>query len=222
MADSFWFSPAFLAAAALTLGAVCYSYFYLPAQMRRAYRQSLLTLARAVETKDTGSEGHGERVAEYVVAVAREMRLSAKERQKMGYAAFLQDIGNVRVPHAILNKPNNLKREEFDIVKTHAVMGADMVEHVKFLRDISPIIRHHHESWDGSGYPDQLTGNAIPLGARILAVCTTYDSMVHARAYRPQLDEETAIREVRAGAGAKYDPEVVNSFLRILKRRHRN
>ena len=222
MADSIWLSPAFLAAAAVTIGVVGYSYVYLPTQMRRAYRQSLLTLARAVETKDTGSEGHGERVSEYVVAAAREMRVPAKERRKMEYAAFLQDIGNVRVPHAILNKPDNLTREEFDIIKTHAMIGADVVERVKFLRDIAPIIRHHHESWDGSGYPDRLSGEDIPLGARILAVCTTYDSMVHARAYRLQIDEESAIREIRAGAGAKFDPEAVNAFLRILKKRQRN
>jgi len=221
VAVSLWLSPALLGSVAVTVGAMGYSFVYLPAQMRRAYRQSLLTLARAVETKDVGSEGHGERVADYVLAVAREMRVPGRQRRRMEYAAFLQDIGNVRVPHAILNKAEGLTDEEFSIVKAHSVMGADMVERVKFLRDISPIIRHHHERWDGSGYPDQLSGEGIPLGARILAVCTAYDSMVRARAYRAQLDEETAVREIRAGAGNKFDPEVVNAFLKILKQRHR-
>ena len=220
MADSFWLSPAFLASAAFTAGLGCYSYVYLPIQMRRAYRQGLLTLARAVETKDTGSEGHGERVAAYVVAVAKEMGVPAKERLKMEYAAFLEDIGNVRVPHAILNKTSRLTKGEFDILKAHSVIGADMVEQVTFLRDIAPIIRHHHEAWDGSGYPDKISGRDIPLGARIVAVCTAYDSMVHARAYRARMTEERAIQEVRAGAGTKYDPAVIDVFLRVLRKRH--
>lgn len=206
--------------AAITVGAGCYSYIYLPIQMRRAYRQSLLTLARAVEAKDVGAEGHGERVAEYVVALAREMRIPKRRMVYLEYAAFLQDIGNIRVPYAVLNKAERLTEEEFDILRNHTVIGADMIEKIKFLRDASPIIRHHHEAWDGSGYPDRLKDRSIPLGARMLAVCTGYDSMVSARAYRDRLDEESAIREIRAAAGTKYDPAIVDAFLRMLKKRH--
>lgn len=219
MADSFWFSPAFLISAAVTLGAGCYSYVYLPIQMRKAYRQSLLTLARAVETKDAGSEGHGERVADYVVAVARNMHVPSKQIQRMEYAAFLQAIGNVRVPHAILNKKGRLTDKQFEIMKNHSLIGAEMVEQLKFLKDISPLIRHHHEAWDGSGYPGGLSGKDIPLGARILAVCTTYDSLVRARPYRPGMDEQSAVMEIRAGEGIKFDPAVVTTFLKLLKKR---
>lgn len=218
--NSFWLSPAISISAAVTLGAFYYSYIYLPAQMRKAYRQSLLTLARAVETKDAGSEGHGERVAKYAVEVASRMRMPNKEQLKLEYSAFLQDIGNVRVPHAILNKPGRLTVKELKILKTHTIIGADMVEQVKFLRDISPIIRHHHEAWDGSGYPDGLKGEDILLNARILSVCTTFDSLVHTRSYRPGLDEENAVQEIRAGGGTKYDPVVVKAFLKVLKKRH--
>lgn len=221
MSDSLFLSPAFLASAAFTLGAVGYAYLYLPMQMRKAYRQSLLTLARAVETKDIGSEGHGERVAAYAVAVAKEMGLPARERTKIEYAAFLQGIGNVRVPHALLNKTEELTPEEFQIVSQHSVIGAEMVEQLKFLHDISPIIRHHHERWDGTGYPDGLSGKQIPLGARILAVCAAYDAMIHSRAYREGMREEDAIREIRAGSGTMYDPEVVEAFLRVLKKTER-
>ena len=212
-------SPAVIVSVALTVAAGFYAYVYLPFQMRKAYRQSLQTLARAVETKDAGAEGHGERAAQYAVEVAAEMRLPAKDRLKIEHAAVLQGIGNVRVPYAILNKPGQLTAEEFDILKGHTLIGAEMVEQVKFLRDISPTIRHHHEAWDGSGYPDGLSGNEIPLGARILAVCTAFESMLHTRAYRSGLGVDRAISELRAEMGTKYDPAVITAFLKVLKKR---
>jgi len=219
---SFWLSPAFLASAAVTLAAGCYSYVYLPMQMRKAYRQSLLTLARAVETKDEWSVGHGERVATFTAAVARELRLPHREWLKLEYATVLQDVGNVRVPHAILNKPGKLTSRELSILQSHTIVGAEIVEQVKFLKEIAPIIRLHHEAWDGSGYPDGLRGEEIPLSARILFVCTTFDSMIHTRAYRPGLDEDSAISEIRAGAGTKFDPRVVDAFLRVLKKHRKS
>lgn len=214
-------SPAFVISAVFTGAMGGYACIYLPYQMRKAYRQSLLTLASAVETKDITSVGHGIRVAELVVAAAKEMRVSNRERTKMEYAAFLQDIGNVRVPRKILNTQDNLSPEEFEMVKSHTIIGSEVVEQVSFLRDISPIIRHHHEHWDGSGYPDGLKGEQIPLGARLIAVCTAYDAMVHDKPYRPAMDEEEAIRAIRAGAGSKYDPAVVDAFLKALKKRQR-
>jgi HD-GYP domain-containing protein (c-di-GMP phosphodiesterase class II) len=221
MATNILLSPAFIVSAMITGGVGGYAYIYLPVQMRKAYRQSLLTLASAVETKDTSSIGHGRRVAELVMATARQMRLSRKEYTKMEYAAFLQDIGNVRVPHSILNATDSLTPEQFEIVRNHTLIGADIVEQITFLRDISPIIRHHHEYWDGAGYPAGLKGDQIPLGARIIAVCTAYDAMVHEKPYRPAIDEDEAIRSIRAAAGAKYDPAVVDAFLKALKKRLR-
>jgi HD-GYP domain-containing protein (c-di-GMP phosphodiesterase class II) len=214
-------TPALIVSLLVTVIAGCYAYVYLPIAMRKAYRQSLRTLSRVVETKDTGAEGRGERVAAYAVQVAKELRVPAKERQKIEYAAFLQDIGNVRVPHKILNKTQALSPKEFEIVKQHTLVGAEMVGQVKFLSDIAPIIRHHHECWDGSGYPDGLKGKEIPLGSRILAVCTAYDSMTRERAFRHGMDKETAIRELRAGSGTKYDPEVVRAFLKVLKKQEK-
>lgn len=218
MTNSFWISSPFILAMLFTLAVAVYAYIWLPMKMHKAYKQSLVTLARTVETKDVGAVGHGERVAGYVAAVAKEMRVPGQESLKMEYAAFLQDIGNVQVPHYILNKSTHLSDAEFQILKQHTVVGAEMVGGIRFLKSISPIIRHHHEAWDGSGYPDGLEGEAIPRGARILAVCTGYDSMVHARSYRDGMDRDQAVREIRMLAGSKYDPKVVETFLRVLKR----
>lgn len=222
MGNSFWVSPVFLMAVAFTIVFGCYSYIYLPLQMRRAYRQSLLTLARAVETKDVGAEGHGERVARYVVDIAREMRIPRSQILRMEYAALLADIGNVRVPYAILSKKGKLTAEEFEILKQHAVIGAEMVEQVRLLKDLAPLIRHHHECWDGSGYPDGLKGEEIPLGARILAVATAYDSMESKKSFHDKMDDKRAIEELKSNAGVKYDPAVVEAFLKVLQRRWRN
>lgn len=218
MTNNLWTSPFFIISIGLTLVAGYYAYIYLPRRMKQAYRQSLLTLARAVETKDMGALGHGERVAHMVVDLAREMGVPERDLHLIEYAALLQDIGNVHVPHSILNKTEHLTPEEFEILRSHAVVGANMAEQVTFIKSIAPIIRHHHEAWDGSGYPDGLTGSEIPLGARILAICTAYDSMTHARAYRGHIDEGVAIRELRAGSGTLYDPLVVNAFLKVVKK----
>ena len=221
MATDILLSPAFIASAVITGGVGGYAYVYLPVQMRKAYRQSLMTLASAVETKDRSSIGHGRRVAELVIATAKQMRLSRKEHTKMEYAALLQDIGNVRVPHSILNTSDSLTPEQFEIVRNHTLIGADIVEQITFLRHISPIIRHHHEFWDGSGYPNGLKGSRIPLGARIIAVCTAYDAMIHEKPYRAAIDQDETIRTIRAAAGVKYDPAVVDAFLKALKKRLR-
>ena len=221
--NSGWLSsPAVLISLFTTMCAGLYAYLYLPVQMRRAYRQSLLILARAVETKDLRAAGRGERVAYYVMETARRMRVPAAQIQRIEYAAFLQDVGNVRVPHAVLNKTGRLSTKEFEILKAHATIGAEMVEQVKFLKDISPMIRHHHEHWDGSGYPDALKGEDIPLGARILLVAMSFDAMTHEKVYRRKLSEEEAIQSIRAGAGTKYDPAVVEAFLKALHKQHRN
>ncbi|MBP6963116.1 MAG: HD-GYP domain-containing protein [Armatimonadetes bacterium] len=214
-------SPAIVISLAATVAAVLYSYVYLPRRMGRAYRRSLLTLASAVETKDMRAAGHGERVAEYATATARQMRLPKRLIRNIEYAAFLEDVGNIRVPHAILNKPGKLTREEMEQLEAHPAIGQEIVEQVRFLKDIAPYLRHHHEKWDGSGYPDGLMGEQIPLGARILAVATAFDSMTSERPYHAKMDEDAAVAELKAGAGAQFDPAVVEAFLRMLQKRIR-
>lgn len=222
MADflAFLKSPALAMSLVATVIAAVYSYVYLPRRMGQAYRRSLLTLARAVETKDLKAVGHGERVAEYAVGIARQMRLPKKLIKNMEYASFLQDVGNIQVAHSILNKPEKLTPEEMEQLQSHTTIGGEIVEQVKFLKEISPLIRHHHEAWDGSGYPDGLQGADIPLGARVLAVATAFDAMTSERPYHHKMDEETAVAELKESAGQKFDPDVVEAFLRVLQRHH--
>lgn len=214
-------SPALVVSFAATMAAVLYSYVYLPLRMERAYRRSLLTLASAVEAKDMRAIGHGERVAEYATAIAKQMRLPRRLVRTIEYAAFLQDVGNIRVPHAILNKPGKLTQQEMQQLEAHPTIGQEIVEQVRFLKDIAPYLRHHHEKWDGSGYPDGVRAEQIPLGARILAVATAFDSMTSERPYHPRMDEGAAVAELKAGAGTQFDPAVVEAFLRMLQRRIR-
>lgn len=213
-------SPALAVALLATVATAVYSYVYLPRRMEQAYRRSLLTLARAVETKDLKAAGHGERVARYAVDTARQMRLQRKTIKNMEYASFLQDVGNIQVAHAILNKPDRLTPDEMRQLQSHTMIGEQIVTQVRFLKEIAPLVRHHHEAWDGSGYPDGLKGDDIPVGARILAVATAFDAMTSDRPYHDRMDEETAVAELKASAGGKFDPEVVQAFLRMLRRRH--
>ena len=215
-------SPALAISLVATVAAAVYSYIYLPRRMGRAYSRSLLTLARAVETKDLKAAGHGERVAEYAAAIARQMGLPRKMGKNLEYASFLQDVGNIRVSHSILNKPEKLTKEEMKELQTHTTIGEEIVMQVAFLKEIAPFIRHHHEAWDGSGYPDGLTADEIPLGARILAVATAYDAMTSERSYHERMDEDSAVGQLRKLAGKKYDPSVVEAFLRVLQKSHRS
>lgn len=204
----------------LTIAALYISYKWLPDRMQNVYRQSLLTLSRAVEVKDTRSEGKGERIARYTVAVAEQMEIPRKLRPMMEYAAFLHDIGNVRVPHYLLNKTEPLTDKETETLQAQPVIGAEIVSQVKFLKDIAPILRHQYEAWDGSGYPDHLRGPDIPLGSRILAVCTAYDSMKHPRSGEAVLNEDERIVAIKSKSGVLYDPAVVDAFTTILTERH--
>lgn len=194
------------------------SYVVLPKQMERAYQDALNTLAAAVETKDSGTIGHARRVASYARAVAERLGVKGKELRRIEYAALLRDIGKVNVPHRVLNKSGPLTPEEWDILQSHSTLGASMVAEVPFLADTAELVRHHHENWDGSGYPDGLAGQDIPLGSRILAVATDYDAMVSERPYHQAMPKEQAASEIKEAVGHKYDPEVVEVFLDVIDR----
>lgn len=189
----------------------------LPAKMKRAYVKSITALAAAVETKDSGTVGHAKRIAELTVAVAQIMEIKGRELERIEYAALLRDIGKSVIPQAVLAKTSPLTRSEWEVVKSHTVLGADMVAAVPFLTDTADYVRHHHECWDGSGYPDNLRGEQIPLGSRILAVTSDYDAMISQRPYHMHpMAPHRAMEEIRAGAGIKYDPDVVEAFLKVL------
>lgn len=189
----------------------------LPAKMKRAYLRSITALAAAVETKDSGTVGHAQRVAKLTKSMAQRLGMSGKDLDRIEYAALLRDIGKANIPQAILNKTTPLTEEEWAVVKDHAALGADMVSNVPFLAGCADMIRHHHECWNGSGYPDGLKGDEIPLESRILALASDFDAMISTRPYHPApLSVDEAIDEIRAGSGARYDPVVVEVVLDIL------
>lgn len=208
---------AVLLAVIITVGSWYYSVFYQPHKMERAYRNALYTLAAAVETRDSGTIGHAERVAYYAVAVADKLGTGKQERRRIEYAALLRDIGKVNVPAAILNKNSRLDADEWEKVMAHAKQGAEIVNAVPFLAFLSDLILHHHECWDGSGYPDGLAGEDIPLGSRILAVATDFDAMTSDRPYHESRPWEAAIEEMIGARGTRYDPQVVDAFLTVIE-----
>ncbi|MBI2842091.1 MAG: HD-GYP domain-containing protein [Armatimonadetes bacterium] len=208
---------AILMAVVVTFGSWYYSVVYQPRKLQRAYKRALYTLATAVETRDSGTIGHAKRVARYAVAVADELGIRKQERLRIEYAALLRDIGKVNVPAILLNKTTPLEPEEWDKVKSHSQLGAEIVGAVPFLSFLGDLILHHHECWDGSGYPSELMGEEIPLGSRILAVTTDYDAITSERPYHKPQPPEQAIEQIKSGRGSKYDPAVVDAFLRVLE-----
>jgi HD-GYP domain-containing protein (c-di-GMP phosphodiesterase class II) len=185
--------------------------------IERSYFSTVKALARAIEVKDPYTHGHSERVTEYALLIAEAMELDEREKQKLKYAATLHDIGKIGIAGRVLNKPGALTDEEYLHVKTHPLLGDTIVEPVEFLQGPRPIILHHHERFDGKGYPDGLKGNDIPLSARILSVADAFEAMRSDRPYRKALSLESALEELMRNSGSQFDPGVVQAFLSILQ-----
>lgn len=155
---------------------------------------------------------------DYSVAIGVEMGLSKKELENLKLAAILHDIGKIGIKDAILLKEGNLSEEEFTIMQNHTIYGAEILNHVKQLKDIVPGIKYHHEKIDGSGYPDKLQGDEIPLIAKIIAVADSFDAMITDRPYRKALTVETALKELKNNAGTQFDFQVVDAFEKALNK----
>jgi len=173
-------------------------------------------LAKAVEAREVDTEGHNQRLAAWAEAIARELGCSEAEVQAVYWAAWLHDIGVISVPDRILRKPGPLSEEEWEVVRRHPEVGAEIVAPVKKLAAVIPLIRAHQERYDGSGYPEGLKGEAIPLGARILAVADAYGAMIEGRVYRQAHPPEEAVAELERLKGVQFDPGVVEAFLKCL------
>jgi putative nucleotidyltransferase with HDIG domain len=187
------------------------------ADVERLYRASVEMLAIAVDTKDQVTHGHIRRVQRHTLAVAAELGVTDPlEVKAIGAGALLHDIGKIAVPDYVLNKPSALTSAEFEIMKNHASMGARILKAVDFPYPIVPIVRHHHERWDGRGYPDGLVGAEIPLGARILAVVDCFDALTSNRPYRTKLTDAQAIEILQSRRGTFYDPAVVEKFITLV------
>jgi len=181
--------------------------------------RAMATLGAASEMKDRHIGGHQERTSLWAAALAERMGLPRERVLDIRIASLLHDIGKVSVSEGILNKPGKLTEEEFAKVKQHAPLGATMmISEAEALQQLATIVRHHHERFDGKGYPDGLAGEDIPLAARIMSVVDVFDAMTHDRAYRKALSREEAIAELERGAGTQFDPAVVEAFLALLKR----
>ncbi len=186
------------------------------AQLERAYIGTAEALAAALEAKDAYTARHATSIAGWADAVGRRLGLEAPALRTLRYGAIFHDIGKIAVPEAILNKPGRLEPDEWAIVKRHTVVGEQILAPVEFLSGVLPIVRHEHEAWDGTGYPDGLCGMSIPLGSRIVLACDAYHAMTSDRPYRPALDRHAARQELCEHAGTQFDPLVVDALLAVL------
>jgi len=184
--------------------------------LREAAMETLLAVSSLVEARDPYTSGHSQRVTDYALAVAERMGLPEDDLETLRIAGPLHDVGKIGIPDAVLNKPGRLTRSEWLTIYAHPTESASLVEKVAAFRDAVPAIRHHHEAWDGTGYPDGLKGEEIPLLARILTVADWYEAMSSDRPYRTALSREEVLDEIRSNAGVKLDPKVVEVFLELL------
>jgi putative two-component system response regulator len=185
------------------------------AQLQQAYEASLIMLANAIELRDEYTRGHVERVRYYAVLIARQMGWSDSQITPLQFGSILHDIGKIYIPESILRKAGPLDTPEWDEMRMHASIGAELLESIPYLDFAIPIVRHHHERWDGNGYPDGLSGENIPQGARIVAVADSFDAMTTSRVYQTASTLDEALIEIRTGAGTRYDPSVVEAFLAV-------
>jgi len=185
-------------------------------ELEHAYLQAVLALANAVDAKDSDTNVHSKRLAEHALAIGKALGLDPRTLEDLHYGAILHDIGKIGVPDAILKKPGPLNDQEWKRMYQHPVIGAQIIEPLPRLAGAAAIVRHHHERYDGKGYPDGLAGDAIPIGARILTVVDAFGAMIDKRVYKEERSVEYAIQELKRCAGTQFDPKIVDLFLRLI------
>jgi hypothetical protein len=175
-------------------------------KLERNYEKTIEALVSALEARDPYTQLHTGRIRDMAMALAGSLQLPGDERRALRLGAILHDVGKIGVPDAILLKPGRLTDEEWKVMRAHPVVGEAMLRGMDFIAPALPIVRHHHERWDGGGYPDGLAGERIPRGARIVAVCDAFDAMTSDRPYRQALGTDVACRELLAQGGTQFDP----------------
>jgi len=185
-------------------------------KLRGAYIDTVSALVQALEAKDPYTRGHSERVAEYAEAIAKELKLPAEKSEILRYAALLHDIGKVGIARKVLNKPGRLTNEEYRKIQAHPRIGAQIIGDIDFLKEAVPAVYCHHEHLNGAGYAQGLSGDDIPLLARIMTVADSFDAMTSTRSYRPAMSVEDAAKELIACSGRQFDPKVVKAFIKTL------
>lgn len=184
-------------------------------QLQQMLLGTIETMAITLQVRDEYTSHHSQRVAAYAVAMAEMLSLSTEEIEQVRLAALLHDIGKIGIRESVLHKKGTLTEEEFEHIKTHPLVAERILQPIKLLHEIIAPVKHEHEHYDGSGYPDQLRGEEIPLAARIIAVADAYDALTSDRPYRSALSAEHALEILRAGAGRVWDPQMVEVFIRL-------
>ncbi|MBI4871665.1 MAG: GAF domain-containing protein [Candidatus Riflebacteria bacterium] len=185
-----------------------------------AYFETIRSLANALEAKDAYTHGHSRRVAKDAVRIAQKLKLPTKKIEMIRHGALLHDIGKIGIRDSILLKPGALSEEELAVIRKHPLLGANIIQSIEFLKDVTEIIRHHHERVDGRGFPYGLASDKIPLGARIVCVADAFDAMVTTRPYRKGMSYQRAIAELTRNKGSQFDPALVNAFVELLYEMH--
>lgn len=190
-------------------------------ELKSLFMSLVRAMVNALDAKSPWTRGHSERVADYAERIAQEMGLDENKIKCCSLAGLLHDIGKLGTYDYLLNKPDSLTNEEIEIIRKHPLKGAEILQDIKQLKEIIPYIRHHHERIDGKGYPDGLKGEDIPLIARILHVADSFDAMTSCRPYRPTPNIEYAVNAFLTYRGSQFDPQIVTTFLNILKKEKR-
>ncbi len=185
-------------------------------EIERGVTETVSALASTIDVNDAYTHGHCERVAQGTAAVAERMGVEGQDLKEFELAAMLHDIGKIGVPTQVLAKKGKLTKAEYRQMQEHAALGARILSSVSFLGEIPTYVRHHHENWDGSGYPDGLAGDEVPLAARIIHLVDAYDAITSSRPYRRALAHEEAIRRIGETSGTQFDPEIVDVFLELV------
>ncbi|MEW6094964.1 MAG: HD domain-containing phosphohydrolase [bacterium] len=187
-------------------------------QIKKFFLNTVKALSSTIDAKDPYTYGHSERVSEYSLAIAEELGLNSKEKEEIQLAALLHDIGKIGLPDVILHKPSGLSDEEFEEIKRHPLKGTKILEHIRELTTIIPGMRHHHERFEGGGYPDGLKGEEIPLIAKIISVADAFDAMTSDRSYRKNLGYDEALKRIKDCAGTQFEPKIVDIFVSLFKK----
>jgi putative nucleotidyltransferase with HDIG domain len=182
---------------------------------------TLEALARAIDAKSPWTAGHSERVTKLALKIGRSLRLAQEEMDTLHRAGLLHDIGKLGIPMDILDKEGKLTKKEEQLMREHVRLGIRILEPIAAYAEVVPIVLHHHEYFNGEGYPDGLAGEAISLGGRIFAVADSFDALTSNRPYRKALNQKYAIEVIRQGGGSQYDPDIVRAFLRVMAQESR-
>ena len=186
-------------------------------KLQHTYRDTVITLSRAVDARDPYTAGHSGRVAILSSKIAKKLGISKTESEQIELAAQFHDIGKIGIPDSILLKPGKLTEIEYSEIKKHPVVGTNILSNIEFLKDALPIILHHHENYDGRGYPYGISGTEIPLGSRIISIADTYDAMTSDRPYRKALSHEEAVKEIVRCKRTQFDAEIIETAFDVMQ-----